>query len=256
MMKRSGVMRDVPYRWSAGRVQIQRGYTTMTNRRKFLAGLGALASGSAAAMGTGAVSQITADRDFNLAIASDKNAYLGLEAKGNANDFVNQATDGTLTIDFNNKVDGADGQGINNRADTTLADAFKITNQSDRNLYVWAGIADPNNNGNALDPTSGGARSIELLADADTGKPSDRDITFPGGSDKPNKNTSRVLGQTSDTGAIELGSGDSADVDIRFLVFGSGDPRDGSFLTVFRAQEEDLTPTTASDHKFDVNVDV
>ncbi|TKX35928.1 hypothetical protein EXE51_12110 [Halorubrum sp. CGM5_25_10-8B] len=226
----------------------------MANRRKFLAGIGALASGSAAAVGTGAVSQITADRDFNLRIAQDQNAYLGLTPKSNANDFVNEASDGTLTIDFTSSVSGASGQGVNNRADTTLADAFQITNQSDRKLYVWAGFANPSN-GNAVDPTSGGARSVELLADGDNS--TDKDITYPGGEDKTSKSattTSRVLGQTSTAGAIELGSGNSADVDIRLLVYGSNNPRNSNFLTVFRAEEDDPGSTTISDHQFNVNI--
>jgi len=211
--------------------------------------MGSLAAGSAAAMGTGAVSQVTADRDVNLRIAEDSNAYLGFSPGSNANDFVNEASDGTLTVDFTDGVDGANGDGINNRADTTLEGAFKITNNSDRTLYVWAGFADPSD-GSAVDPTSGGARSVELR----TGS-GDKDITYPGAEDKSSEPaTSRVLGQTTDTGAIEIGSGDTVTVDIRLLVYGSSDPRDSDFLTVFRASEDDPSPTEVTDHEFDVNV--
>ena len=219
-------------------------------RRKFVIGLGSLAAGGAAAMGSGAVSQITADRDVDLRIAGDSNAYLGLEpgpgAGSGTNKYVEEASDGTLEFKFGDQANGATGGGVNNRADTVLEEAVTITNQSDRELWIWAGFA--HSTGDAVDPTSGGARSVELVANA-------TDITYPGDEDKSTEPaTSRVLGQTETTGAISLGSGNSVDVDLNFLVDGSNDPRDSDFLTVFRAEDEDPGDTTISDHEFDVNV--
>lgn len=212
-----------------------------------LLGLGSLAAGGATVVGSGAVSSVTADRDVLLTIEGDDDAYLGLKAGSNAGDFVRQKSDGTLEIAFDDSVSGATGTGINNRADTTLSNAFEIHNQTDRTLYVYAGFAHPGT-GDAVDPTSGAARSVELNADG-------TDITYPGSEDKSSEPvTSRALGQNTDTGAIALTSGSSASVEIRFLVYGSNDPRDSDFLTVFEAVEDDPRPTQISDHEIDVNV--
>ena len=54
----------------------------MANRRKFIAGLGALATGSAAAMGTGAFSTMTAERTANINVTNDASGLIGLSAKG------------------------------------------------------------------------------------------------------------------------------------------------------------------------------
>lgn len=50
----------------------------MAKRRKFLAGIGALASGSAAAMGTGAFTTASAERQVQINVASDSQGYVGL----------------------------------------------------------------------------------------------------------------------------------------------------------------------------------
>ena len=210
-------------------------------RRKFTIGLGALATGSAAAMGTSAFSQVVADRDVDLEIAGDENAYLGLEALDE--DYASEAGDGTLELDFTNN---GEGNGINNRADSVFEDVFSITNQGTEPIYVWTGFDAPDG-GSGNDPTSGGARSVELVADG-------TDITYPGAEDKSSEpETSRSLGQTEDTGAIKLEVGDSVDVDIRFLVYGSGDPRDSDFRIVFNAQQEDPDGTTVADHTIATN---
>jgi len=60
----------------------QRGYTTMANRRKFIAGLGALATGSAAAVGTGAFTSVSAERSVTIDTADDAYAFLRLNERG------------------------------------------------------------------------------------------------------------------------------------------------------------------------------
>jgi len=50
-------------------------------RRKFVIGLGALASGTAAAVGTGAFSSVNADRDFEFEVENDGDAYLRLDVE-------------------------------------------------------------------------------------------------------------------------------------------------------------------------------
>lgn len=214
---------------------------TRMNRRKVLLGLGATAAGSGAVFGSGAFTQVAADRDLTLEIVDDTNAALKLEPQDSdyAEDVSGSPNGGTLAFDFGDGLPNADG--INNRADSVFAEVFSITNNSDETIWLTAGFTEPD--GTSIDPTSGGARSTELVAkdptsDNVSGTYDDLsfsdsnsslgggpvDITYPGDEDKTSEQeTSRVLGQTENAGAIKLGQGDSVVVDFNFLVFGSND---------------------------------
>lgn len=110
----------------------------MPKRRKFLAGLGALATGTAAAVGTGAVSSVSAGRSATVALASDSNAFLQMEAGPSA---MVKETNNTVEL----KLDGTwgnGGSGVNMDAVTTIGNpdnpsndyAFKIKNQGTRDM--------------------------------------------------------------------------------------------------------------------------
>jgi hypothetical protein len=168
-------------------------------RRKFLIGAGSLAAGSAAAMGTGAFSNVQADRSKNLAIRSDKYAYLG---------FVNP--DGTYAkYDSNNVIyfdfetgNGNGGSGINETADTRFNELFQIRNQGTNQAYIWLATDDPN---------SGLYQSFECLAGSD-----DLDISEPGNYITLNPgNTSWIdfLFHNSEGGALP---GDKFEEDFQF----------------------------------------
>ena len=77
-------------------------------RRNFIAGLGALSAGSAAAVGTGAFSSVEADRDINVEIAGDAEAYLAFESSG---EYATVDNDGVLELDFGDLDDLGDGVG-------------------------------------------------------------------------------------------------------------------------------------------------
>jgi hypothetical protein len=51
-------------------------------RRKFLAGLGSLAAGSVAAMGTGAFTSVSAERNVSVRVADDRQSFLKLTQRG------------------------------------------------------------------------------------------------------------------------------------------------------------------------------
>lgn len=108
-------------------------------RRKFVVGLGALASGSAAAVGTGAFTSVTATRDIDVEVADDASAYLRLEGTGGANsDYVtDDGNGGTLSIslDDGNTVSGG-GEGVNPDAVTEIDDLFTIENQGTQEVSV------------------------------------------------------------------------------------------------------------------------
>ena len=75
-------------------------------RRKFIIGAGALATGSAAAMGTGALSSFTAGRDANIDVVNDDEALIGLESKVDSD--VVAVENGNLAIDFETE-EGSEG---------------------------------------------------------------------------------------------------------------------------------------------------
>lgn len=123
-------------------------------RRNLLLGLGTAASVGSGVIGTGAISQITADREFNLSIVQDQNAYLGIEsstpsglvtATGPPNGI------GVIQIDLTEFNNLADGRGFNKGATTELTDPvdrsgsalFSVQNQSDRKIeFVAATVGD------------------------------------------------------------------------------------------------------------------
>ena len=104
----------------------------MTKRRKFLAGLGALASGSAAAVGTGAFTTASAERQVNIRVASDSNGYIGLFDTESPYSSVNN---GQVTLSFDDiegRGEGAgigtfdNGKGLNPNSTYNFDDVFRV----------------------------------------------------------------------------------------------------------------------------------
>jgi hypothetical protein len=102
----------------------------MANRRKFLAGLGALASGSAAAVGTGAFTTASASRSVTVDVTGDEGSKIGLMAGDHQGIEIN--SDGELIID----LAGPGEEGVNINSEYMWGDkenpattyAFKIVN--------------------------------------------------------------------------------------------------------------------------------
>jgi hypothetical protein len=104
----------------------------MANRRKFLAGLGALASGSAAAVGTGAFTSTAAGREVSVNVAGDQSAYLGLEAGDSDHAYTEN---GELKLAFDgSQVSGA---GVNTNSFIKFNDLFTIRNNSSETVTIW-----------------------------------------------------------------------------------------------------------------------
>ena len=88
---------------------------TAMERRKFVIGLGALATGSAAAVGSGAFTAAQIDgRETDIAVVDDSNGLIGLEA-GDSELVAEDDTSGELYIDFSGAGgdSGLDGEGVN-----------------------------------------------------------------------------------------------------------------------------------------------
>ena len=109
-------------------------------RRNFLIGAAGTAIGGSALVGSGAFTSVTAERDVEVAVAEDANAFLRLEAAGSSNSeaFVEEE-DGTIAIDITEtEDDGGEtlGEGLNPNAETVIDDLFVIQNQGTQEIEV------------------------------------------------------------------------------------------------------------------------
>ncbi|ELZ32255.1 hypothetical protein C473_09582 [Halorubrum distributum JCM 10247] len=99
-------------------------------RRKFVVGLGALASGSAAAVGTGAFNFANVERSISIDTAGDDSAFLALESES---EYTNNVGD-RLAFDFETDEGGS---GINEDSDYSFTGIFSIENQGTDAVGVW-----------------------------------------------------------------------------------------------------------------------
>jgi hypothetical protein len=110
-------------------------------RRKFVVGLGSLAAGGAAAMGTGAFTSVEANGVFEVTIEDDTDALLGLKPGDGPNGeyaFVYTSGQGDLEINLADgaHVDSPTGSGVNSLARTEIDGIFKIVNQGTQPVTV------------------------------------------------------------------------------------------------------------------------
>ncbi|WP_423750619.1 hypothetical protein [Salinirarus marinus] len=103
-------------------------------RRKYLAAIGSLAAGGAAAMGTGAFTSSVSGRDVSVNVVQDPNAYVGI----NPTDERSSLDNGQLSLDFSDSSNGANGLNPNSR--TSFHDLFEIRNQGDNDVVAAVGV--------------------------------------------------------------------------------------------------------------------
>ena len=136
--------------------------------------MGSLAAGGAAALGTGAFTSVSADRDLTVTVASDANALLAFALEDEANaDYaqVSNSGDSSLEIALDGSITDTSGNpagsGVNEDAYTVIRDIFTITNQGTQNVYVGVkGSTLPNKPGEPDD----GDKAIDFFSDdADKG---------------------------------------------------------------------------------------
>jgi hypothetical protein len=112
-------------------------------RRKFMIGAGALATGTSAAVGTGAFSTFTSgSRTTNVQVTGDANSFIGLE--GVAPWANGESTDGgKLALDFAGAFQYSyNGEGVNPGSTYTFDDVFMLQN----------GLGGENGSGDKLAP--------------------------------------------------------------------------------------------------------
>jgi len=130
------------------------------NRRRFTIGLGTLAAGSAAAVGTGAFTSVEADRGVSVDVASDSEAFLGISSDS---EYVSDGDD-VFFIDLGGPTTTEGGEGFNKSARTEIPEIVTFDNQGTQPVAV----------GFEADPTGDGGN--EVVRDFPGEQSSDNDI--------------------------------------------------------------------------------
>ena len=198
-VERPRVTRDVPCSWT--RVACgNRGRPTM-ERRKFVIGAGALATGSAAAMGTGAYSSVSAERTVSVQTTDDSDAQLAFfaneEYDGDAGEYVEQSDNGTIELTF---------EDINRDAVTEFDDLFVVQNNGPESVQV------------RVDNDKGSAGEDPIWGSG-VGADGPMDIKHPEGGSM----VGGVFQQTRANGDITLGSGEELTLTVRIDTRGFDD---------------------------------
>lgn len=102
---------------------------TMINRRNVLIGLGTAGIGTGITFGSGAFTQVQADRDVTISLNNDDDAdtYLRLDADDDTGRVNNSGTNNVLEFDFDD---------LNDDAVTTVAPGFTIENNGDQPVGI------------------------------------------------------------------------------------------------------------------------
>jgi hypothetical protein len=101
-------------------------------RRKFVVGLGSLAAGGAATMGTGAFNFANIERGVNVDVVEDSSAFLALK---DTSAYADGSGD-QLALNFNENANVI-GEGINKDSDYSFTGVFAIRNQGSQSVGVW-----------------------------------------------------------------------------------------------------------------------
>jgi hypothetical protein len=104
-------------------------------RRTLLAGVGSLAA--TGAVGTGAFTSVSADRNVSVNVVNDDSALLMFDPglRSSTNDVFASYDDGTLVLDFDETAVG--GQGVNEDAVSQFDQVFKLVNRGTQRVNVW-----------------------------------------------------------------------------------------------------------------------
>jgi len=135
------------------------------NRRNVLAGIGALTAGGGAIFGSGAFSQVEAERTAEITVADDANGYLSIERgpgrpTDEADDIFINSNEGILEFYFNGSATAAgnvstvpDANGLNNDAITYFDDFLTVTNDGTNGVTLTVTPID--GSGNEFDTSNG-----------------------------------------------------------------------------------------------------
>lgn len=109
------------------------------NRRNVLLGLGTAAVGSGAMFGSGAFTTFEAERNFNITVANDDTALVGLDANDDLDVVTNEGSTGggenELDVDLQDVNKGSTLE-LGNPDDPGEEEAFMLSNNGDTDIEV------------------------------------------------------------------------------------------------------------------------
>jgi len=160
--------------------------TETMERRKFVIGLGALAAGGTAAVGSGAFSSVNAERSVSVETTEDSEANLAFfaneEFEGDDEEYVQEGDNGTIELTF---------ESVNRDAETVFEDLFVVQNNGTQDVQLRV----------ANDP---GEPGEDPIWGSGVGADGPMDIKHPDGGSMVGGN----FQQTRAEGSIDLGPGD------------------------------------------------
>jgi hypothetical protein len=112
------------------------GFSTDMQRRNLLAAL-AGAAGTVGAVGSGAFTSVSADRNVRIQVASDANALLSMVPSPGSNGEFADIEDGQLTLQLDGSDSTPSGEGVPDNAVTVIEDIFRIRNQGTQEVFVF-----------------------------------------------------------------------------------------------------------------------
>lgn len=106
-------------------------------RRTFMVGVGGTALGTSALVGSGAVSRVESQRDVQVKVEEDHDAYLGLKPckTKNGKNFVEKDGKGHVKLKFGDNNNG--GHGVNSDSRTWFDKTLKICNQGKDHMTIY-----------------------------------------------------------------------------------------------------------------------
>ncbi|WP_435066315.1 hypothetical protein [Halobaculum sp. EA56] len=156
-------------------------------RRKFVIGVGSIAAGGAAAMGTGAFTSAQASRDVDIQVEGDGSAYVGVGRTGHPNGRYLDYNNGEAALNVDDSGNG--GSGVNSDAHTRLNNVFRIRNQGTQTVYATIALRgngdrdniyfyDSDNETKALSPDVGNPGAYSDQFEPDSVGPDPSNIVF------------------------------------------------------------------------------
>ena len=178
-------------------------------RRQLLLGTGTLL-GASTAVGSGAFTSVSADRDVQVSVVDDASAYLRLvPVPGSDNATYVNIDGGTLSINISDSTGDVLGDGVNPNATTVFDNLFRIENQGTQTIYVWI-LESGGRNGSKRHafyvgdwPATGGSGSTRAISVADYNN---------GLADTRPRELQPQSDAGIDTAAVELNVGEFVDV--------------------------------------------
>ena len=145
------------------------------NKRKWVAALGLVAVMTGVVFGTGAFTQVEAERTVDVDVADDSEAFLGIyETTGN----YTQTTSGTSTVEITlNGSSSANGIGVNDNAVTTVNSVLNISNQGTQEVRISVENAPQGVNLTGVPSTVGVDQNVTVGVNVST----DPDVDISGG---------------------------------------------------------------------------